>query len=170
MEPNVQRVEANLNGFDALAYDPSGDRIAAVSSKGLDLKLISGERLTAPAIRALPKTLVPGKGRLSVAFDGSGQLLLRREGAGAIQRAGIAKGVARRAPIRSRTVANSDGFVTSDSGTVISLVNGRVTELAANGAPLPAKRDVRDGEGKRPPRLDHPRRRRPPARDAELRR
>jgi hypothetical protein len=136
------RVEKSLpSGFDAIAYDALNDRVATVSSKGLSLRVFAGAGLGNRRIRSLPASLVSGSGRLNLAFNGIGQLLLRREGAVTVRRAGIGGSrVKARGPATSSKLKGASGFTATDRGTLgttLSLVRGRLIELSSNGTVVP---------------------------------
>jgi hypothetical protein len=120
--------------FDAVAYDATSDRVAAISLKGAALRLFRGSDLSRPVARGLPNGLTGGAGRLAASFDKAGELLLRREGSTTVRRAAVEGSRVRVRPVISAPkLAGGRGFVATDRGSTLSLVGGKLVETGASG-------------------------------------
>jgi hypothetical protein len=121
--------------FDALAYDPANDRVALVSAAKSSLRVLDAAQLDDPTVLTLPASATRGAGRLAIAFDRSGRLLLQRQGVRAIRRVVITADKTSPGPmtvLRAGTLGT--GLVTTDHDTTLANVGGRLVEIRENGS------------------------------------
>jgi hypothetical protein len=133
MEADAPRVTKAVSGFTALAYDSKADQVGVVKAADGSVRLFRGAGLGAARTRSLPSRYVRGTGRLVASFDSNGILLLRREGSNAIQRAAVTAGYAPRSTISSGDVDAAAGFVATNRGSVVAVIDGRLVELKPDG-------------------------------------
>lgn len=117
--------------FDAVAYDPVNDRVAAVALKARRLHTLDAGSLAGGATRSLAGSATDGAGKLALSFDAKGGLLLRRAKSGAIRRL-TARGRGQRSLSGSK-IKSGKGLVGTDRGTLLTVIDGKVTELTTDG-------------------------------------
>ena len=117
--------------FDAVAYDPVNDSVAAVALKARKLRTLDAGSLAGGATRSLAGSATDGAGKLALSFDAKGGLLLRRAKSGAIRRL-TARGRGQR-PVTGSKIKSGKGLVGTDRGTLLTVIGGKITELTTDG-------------------------------------
>lgn len=130
--------QALANPMDSITYDSSpqsfdAERLIGVSaatgkatSFGVGLEPLGTEKL--------PDRLLAGKGRLAVAVDRTGNLLVRRGSGGRVRGIDLGSGSGKVFVDRlSGAAGDAGGVVTSDMGSLLTVVNGKLAEYGRRG-------------------------------------